>query len=291
MTKTIQLIIFCLLASFGNACAQTIQRGSSTFKVYSGDGSSLVLGGDRYSIEFQEHLKKVVWLWGDLELRGTVDELFVLSGHVKLMPGSNVTKSMTVVLGTFEIYDGAGIDQKNISWRQQTLSWQTALFLFKTFGQWGFAASIKMALLSFWTLFLWLLGVFIFRAMPSLRARTELRMVNWKNLPWAVLGFSFLIGATILLVISLVGIVILPFWCFTLFWLIVLSYLGGASWVGHRLSFWNKSNKFSNLSMFVGVLCLQLIWCVESGITPWILTVIWALSWGAFVRSFFRKST
>ena len=191
--------------------AQALTVSPHSLRIEDSKAGNVLLGADQARIERGELYKTVLLLWGNLDIYGEVEEVVVLKGHVKFHSGAKLGKSLVVMGGSFEAESGADVPAQNVVgevpgplWRllvsagnvwRENVDWAT-----KTLG--AFLSSLVF----------WLLGWAFFTALPSLQAATEGALGRFwgKNLAAGVFGAVAACIVPVLLVISIVGLFLLP---------------------------------------------------------------------------------
>jgi hypothetical protein len=276
---------FCLiglLLSFTPA-ALALQTSPNALRIVDNSEGNLLLGADEARIEAGELFNSVVLLWGNLEIYGQVEEVVVVSGHVVFHEGSQLTKSLVVMGGSFESKPGAAVAAEKVVFEAPGPLWR----VLKSAGRvWqeniGWVSRLVGALVI--CVVLWGLGMLLFTLLPGVRDTMVPRLFReWpQNLFVGALGSLVVPVFMVLLVISIVGIFLLPLFLIFLVAGALTSYLGAALWVGYRI-LPPRGNRRA-LSFLLGLLALQLLWA--SGFWWAVLPAlfVWTLAWGALLR-------
>ena len=87
-----------------------------------------------------------------------------------------------------------------------------------------------------------------------------------------------------LLLISILGIILIPFYLLMLVVAGFVSYLAAALWAGHRLLPPKAGQRINALGFLLGLAAMQLLWA--SGIWwAWLpVLLLWLLAWGGLLR-------
>ena len=244
----------------------------------------MLLGAEQAKIEAGEVFNSVVLVWGNLDVFGQVEEVVVLSGKVTFHPGSKLTKSLVVMGGSFESMPGANVAQESVVLRAPGPLWRV---LRSAGNLWqehiGWVARLTGAVVT--CLVLWLMGLLLFRLVPALGGITAGRLAReWgKNLLAGLLGSILVPVLFALLVISILGIAVLPVYLLLLFLAGLVSYLGAALWAGHRLLPPKDGERVQAWGFLLGLLAFQFLWTVGGwAILP--VFLLWTLGWGALLR-------
>ena len=281
---TALIITFLLALLPPSASALTTSEQALRFEDKS--EGNVLLGAEEAVIERGEIYKTVVLLWGRLDVHGEVDEVVVLSGHVTFFEGSKVNKSLVVMGGSFESKPGAGVKPETVVAKEAGPLWRllrSAGNIWRDHISWivRAAAGVVSMLLA------WLLGWAVFAGFPGLQqALTEKFNQEWpQNLAVGFLG-SFLVPVVfILLLVSIIGILFLPFYLMALGVFALLSYAAAALWAGHRLLPPKAGKKLNPLGFLLGLLAFQLLWMLPAWGSAIPVLVLWTLAWGALLRS------
>lgn len=282
------MLLFTLCAFLFASPAHALTASAHSLRIEDSREGNVILGADQAVIERGELYKTVLLLWGHLEISGEVDEVVVLSGHVVFHDGAKLKKTLVVMGGSFDAEPGAQVAAESVVAQVPGPMWRllrSAGNLWRENVDW-----VAKAAAAFVTCFLlWLTGWPLFALFPHLRAVTEGQLTaQWpKNL---VLGFFGAVAACVvgvLLVISIIGIVLIPFYLVFLFCAGTISYLAAGLWAGHRL-LPPKGNKLNPGGFLLGLLALQFLWIVPVWWASLPVVVLWTLGWGATVRSMQR---
>src|SRR5687767_6603340 len=107
------LLLFLLVLFYaGPASALTVSENS--LRLEDSKEGNVLLGADHAVLEKGEIYHTIVFVWGNLEVYGNVDEVVVLSGHVVFREGSKLGKSLVVMGGSFESEPGAEVNSENV---------------------------------------------------------------------------------------------------------------------------------------------------------------------------------
>jgi hypothetical protein len=282
--STLFLLAFLCLLLPREASALVASRGA--FRIEDSKSGNLLLGAEHARIEQGEVYNKVVLLWGDLDISGQVKDVVVLSGHVTFEPGARLTDKLVVMGGSFTSKPGAVLSPDNVNYELPGPFWR---FLRSAAGLWmanvSWLTRAAGALVS--CLLLWGFGLGIFWAFPGLQAATAdgLLRDGAKNFLAGLLGTLLAPVFLVLLVISLLGIALLPLYFLLAALAGLVSYLAAALWAGHRLLPRKAGKRLNAAGFFLGLLAFQFLWA--SGVWWAVLPVLflWTLGWGALLRA------
>jgi hypothetical protein len=264
--------------------AFALQTSPGALRVEDRKEGNVLLGAERATIDAGEIYKTVMLVWGNLEVHGQADEVFVLSGKVTFHPGAKLGKALVVMGGSFESLPGADVAEDKISLRAPGPLWRmlrTAGGLWRDHIGWV-AKAVGSAVTCF---LLWLAGSLLFSFFPALQGVTANRLGSqWeRNLLAGLLATIAVPVLMVLLVISILGILALPVYFALLALAGLISYLGAALWAGHRLLPPAAGRRINYAGFFLGVAALQLFWAVGGwALLP--LLALWTLGWGALIR-------
>lgn len=281
--KFLLLALFCALAPFR---AEALSASANAFRLEDSREGNLVLGADDAVIAPGEVYNTVVLLWGNLEVHGQVEEVVILSGKVTFHPTAQLKKTLVVMGGSFESRAGAQVAPEDVIYRAPGPLWrilQSGGNLYRDHFSWV----AKLIGSIFVCLFLWGAGLLLFRLFPNLQGLTEGRMIReWpQNF---LVGWLGTIAAPIflaLLAISILGIVLIPFYLLFLGILGWITYLAAALWAGHRLLPPKPRERINSIGFLLGLAAMQLLWA--SGFWwAWLpVLLLWWLAWGALLRA------
>jgi hypothetical protein len=257
-----------------------------SFRIEDSKEGNVLLGADEARIEKGEIYHTVVLLWGKLDIYGEVDEVVVLSGHVTFHDSSKLNKSLVVMGGTFESQPGAKVAAENVVAKLPGPFWRmlrSAGNVWRENIDW--VAKLLAGLVT--CLFFWLSGWALFHGFPGLQKNTEGTLAkDWaKNLVVGLLGSMGACMVFVMLLISIIGIVIIPLYFLFLVGAALVSYLAAALWAGHRLLPPKPGTKLNPWGFLLGILVLQFLWVVPVGWASLPVFLLWTLAWGALLRS------
>jgi hypothetical protein len=273
-----------LLALISAPSAHALDTSPNALRIEDSREGNVLLGAEAASINAGEVFNTVLLVWGNLAIHGQVDEVIVLSGKVVFHPGAKLGKALVVMGGSFEALPGAEIPDDKITLRAPGPLWR----MLRSAGNvWrdhiGWVA--KAAGSAVTCALLWLIGSLLFRFFPALQGITANRLGSqWgRNLFAGLAGSVAVPVLMVLLVISLLGIFVLPIYLVLLGFAGIVSYLGAALWAGHRLLPPPEGRGLNYAGFFLGLAALQLFWIVGGwAVLP--VLALWTLSWGALLR-------
>lgn len=266
--------------------AHSLSTTENALRIEDKSEGNVLLGAEKAVLERGEIFKTVVLLWGELEVHGEVDEVVILSGHVTFFEGSKVHKSVVVMGGGFESKPGAGVSAENVVAREAGPFWR----LLRSAGNvWRdhFSWLMKLAAGVVSVLLTWLLGWALFHAFPGLQRALEGRLVKeWpQNLAVGFLGSFCVPMLFVLLIVSIIGILFVPFYVLALLLASGLAYAAAALWAGHRLLPPRSGKLINPLGFLLGLLAFQFLWIVPVWGSSIPVLLLWTLGWGALLRS------
>ena len=135
-------------------------------------------------------------------------------------------------------------------------------------------------------LLFWGIGLLLFRLSATLQGITAGRLMR----EWPQNFLVGWIGAILapvlfgLLLISILGIILIPFYLLMLLVAGLISYLAAALWAGHRLLPPKPGQRINAVGFLLGLAAMQLLWA--SGIWwAWLpVFLLWLLAWGGLLR-------
>lgn len=282
MKTLITILLSCFIAHH----AWALKTSPNAFRIEDSKSGNIVIGAEHASLEAGEVYKTILVLWGELQVRGQVDEIVLLSGTVKFHPGSKINKSLVVIGGEYEALPGADVAGDKVIFKTAGPFWSLVRSggnLWKNYYE-GTARII--ASLSFCVV-VWLFGLLLFALFPKLQKNTEaIILTEWsKNIFAGILGTIFAPVLFILLIFSIVGILVLPFYLLLLFLAFYVSYMAAALWAGHRVLPPKKGQRVNPIGFLIGIIVLQIFWYSGFWFAYLFVLILWTMSWGTLVRA------
>ena len=264
--------------------AWALDASRSALRIEDRSAGNLLLGADQARIGPEERYRTVLLLWGQLEVAGEIDEMVILSGRVTFTAGSRVKESLVLMGGSFDAQPGADVDLNKLKLRSPGPLWsllRAAGGLWRENIGWlaGLVGSLSVVAI------LWLLGWALFSWSPRIQGITAGRLSReWpRNFLAGLLGAVLVPAIGVLLVISILGLLLLPVYFLLLFLAGLVSYLGAALWAGQRLLPPRNGRRFSRRGLLAGLVILQLSWVI-GGWGILLVLALWMLAWGGLLR-------
>jgi hypothetical protein len=261
---------------------------------FGGSEKSLIIREDR-SLEKGVHFENVVLIEGQLNFAGSAEHLVILGGRAILEESARVTH-LYLFEGSVEQREGAEV--KNLSGKGEKLlfdawAWSRSIkerldgFLKSVMDWekgrlWGFLSSFLLALPIF-------LGVILFVLIPGLGdvSSAQLRRAPLQSL---FLGLVFLLSSipfSILLIISLVGILLLPLLAILYLLILWLGFFVFAIFLGRLiLGIFKIQHRIA--ALFCGLFLLFLILSAPLA-SFWIYQIVSLMGCGAILLSLFSN--
>lgn len=284
---SVRFFIFLWAASFlFISPAHCLTTSENALRIEDKKEGNVLLGADSAVVEVGELYRTIVLVWGNLEVRGEVEEIVVLSGHVVFHDGAVLKKSLVVMGGSFETNPGAKVATDQVLFQAPGPLWR----VLQSFGNlwqehFNWVARLIGAITS--SLILWLLTWGLFRIFPRLQQTLLTNFLQdwWKNLIVGILGSLLVLPLMVLLIISIFGILVLPLYFLMLFAAGILSYITACFWAGHRLLPAREGQQLRPISIFIGIVVMHFFWVVGVwwAFLPGLL--LWTLAWGSLLRS------
>lgn len=266
--------------------AQALSTSPHALRLEDKKEGNALIGAEKAVIERGEIYHDVVLLWGQLDIYGEVDEVILLGGHATFHEGSQLKKSLVVMGGSFDSQPGAALASENVVAKLPGPLWS----MLKSAGNlwrdhFDGAAKILAGIAS--CFLAWLAGWLLFYASPGLQKKTaDVLMKEWpKHLALGFLGSTVACGLFMMLVISFVGWILIPFYLVFLLVAAWISYSAAALWAGHRLLPPKPGQRLNPWGLLLGFLAFQFFWIVPIWWALIPIFLLWALAWGALVRS------
>jgi hypothetical protein len=269
--------------------AKALSTSERALRIEDRREGNVVLGAEQAIIEKGEIYHTILLLWGRLDIHGQVDEVVVLSGRVVFHEGAKLNKSLVVMGGAFESLPGAQVTPDSVVVKSPGPLWRLALSAGNVWrDNFDWVARLLSSLAAIFLL--WITGWGLFTAFPNLQKNTADRLWSEgaQNFVVALLGTVFTPILGIMLIISLIGIALLPFYLLLLVVAAALSYLAAALWAGHRLLPPKEGERLRPLGLFLGLLTLQLLWVIPVWWSWLPVILLWTLGWGALLRGLRR---
>ncbi len=267
--------------------ASAITVSPHALRIEDSKEGNILLGAEKAVLEKGEYYHTVVLLWGNLDIFGEVDQVVVLAGHVVFHEGSKLTKSLTVMGGSFESQPGAQVAAENVIAEVPGPAWRMLISagnLWRDHFDW--AAKLFAGFVT--CVFLWLSGWMLFYGFPGLQQITEGRLTkDWaKNFTVGFLGSIAACMIPVTLLLSIIGIPLIPFYLLFLICAGSIAYSAAALWAGHRLLPPKPGKTINPLGFLLGFLVLQFFWSVPVWWSVLPVLLLWHLGWGALLRGF-----
>ena len=269
--------------------AQALKSAESSFRIEDKKNGALILGSDEASVEAGETYKSIVVLWGNLQVYGKVDELVLLSGHVTFHAGSEVTQSLVILGGGFETQNGAKVASEQVIFRAPSLFWRTVRTL--AFGVRDHVSSfVKLLGMIIGYCLLWIFAFLLVLVFPKLETEVAVKTFALapNNFFFGSIGAVLSPVLMVLLVVSILGILILPLYFLLLGLFSIASYVAACLWTGNKLLPSKVEKHRRGLSLLAGLAIFQIIWFTESFLAISCLLFVWFMAWGSLLR--FLKS-
>lgn len=279
-------LLLALLLSLLPSPASALTTSEQALRFEDKSEGNVLLGADEALIERGEIYKTVVLLWGRLDVHGEVDEVVVLSGHVTFHEGSKVNKSLVVMGGSFESKPGAGVRPESVVAQEAGPLWRllrSAGNLWREHISWVMRAAFGVVSM----LLAWLLGWALFAGFPGVQDALTARFnKEWpQNLAVGFLGTCLVPVLMVLLFVSIIGILFVPFYFLALALFALVAYAAAALWAGHRLLPPKPGKKLNPIGFLLGLAVFQLLWTLPVWGSALPVLLLWTLAWGALLRS------
>ena len=249
-----------------------------TIAMLSTDAERVIMGGTAV-VKADERVEKLVLIGGTAEVYGEVSELVVVGGYLKLQDTAKITDDLVLVGGYMDRHPEAQVLGKQVDimlpvsedgWKKLTRDLkQQYLDDYMEENQWiGYLSSvIKIFVLMCFAGLGWLFA-------PGLMRRTSTYLRQ--NLLWSgVVGIGttvLILPLTMFLILSLVGIPLLPLQFSLLILFVIFGEIHIAAWLTHRFF---DARSFSVLGNGLGLIFLESLSFLPFGALPkWILILV-----------------
>lgn len=283
---SILVILTFSLLSFGDS-DNSWDNGSKNKRVFM---------GDKFEIAPDETLDEVVVIGSKGIVKGKVEKLVVIGSDVSITDTASVIDTFVTIGSHTEIDPKAQIKAEQVRIALPGKGGGSQIYSRK--GLWSndldnrenwFVAGIIWALLS--GIFSLLIGFLYLNIAPRFHA-DNLAYIKANSVAAfgiGILGYLLVIPSILLLVVTIVGILLIPLFIVLLILSAVLGYLTVSAAIGERLKIKLGSTNEVLWQMAAGVVMLKLV-----GLIPFLGTVVvFILStagFGAVLRHFFQKS-
>jgi len=250
---------------------------------------TIFIGSDAV-ITAQENYQKVIVLWGDLDFSGTTDEMIVLSGNVHLRSGSRIEKSLVILGGGLARDNGSFIKGDQIQF-QAPSSLPKPLLLVAPYIGLAAEGTHWFIVKTFQILFLWLSGIFAYFIAPRFLKNVEkkFRKEKTRNFIFSLFALLLFVPSLLLLVISLIGIPLIPFYLFLYGSSLFLAYIVMASILGQWLPPQQENKEYSSWRLFLGLVVLLVFRMIFPLMGFMIISFFAFISWGALLRALHER--
>lgn len=261
--------IALLVGSWQPLLAQADTESSGRLRLFSRtQGSGKEKAEDTFilwsnsTVQPEERFETVVVLHGKSEFYGKAKELVVLGGEVTLHDGAEISERLVVLGGKLHKRDGARISEQVLFELPQNFPrWLASLGPFVSFFSSGGAQLLGIIVRA---VMICLFGALLYLIAPELMKQAEEKAVQapLPSLFWSVLAALAFLPGIAALVISLIGIFLIPLYvmCFAFVFYFV-AYVMTANILGHNLPP-RRSHVMPPLRFFYGVFILVLFWHV-----------------------------
>lgn len=243
----------------------------------SDDNAHVTLWKD-VTIKADEKFESVVAMMGNVDFYGETNELVVMGGKVHLYPGSKVNGELVVMGGDIQRDDGATVNKQSIvnlgplngALRAAMPDANSKDFLHPWYANgWGVPAALAWLFGSFtfqlgWKLacylFLFAVGLLVLYCFPRLKLQSSQYLVQHlgASFGWGLLMLIIFVPVIVMLLVSLIGIPLIPLFCilYALVWF--GGYILGALELGRILPVLRNKQRDA-LALLFGLLSLCLI--------------------------------
>jgi hypothetical protein len=282
MLKILALLILALHPT----SALPLTTSEQAFRLEDSAKGNVILGADQALIERGEIYRTVVLLWGNLDVYGEIDEVFVLSGRATFHEGAKLNKSLVIMGGSFESKPGAGVKPEAVTAKEPGLLWNLLLTAGKAWRD-NISWIVQYAAGVVGVFLIWLLGWVVFAGFPGLRTNTVDKLgAEWpQNMALGFISACLVPVFLVMLIISILGILFVPFYFLLLLVLALLSYMSAALWAGHRLLPPRPGHRLNPMGFLLGLFAFQILWMIPVGGSAIPVLLLWILAWGAILRS------
>ena len=247
-------------------------------------GETQVIAGSKYHVQNGEYLEQLVSLGSEVTVEGEVSDLVAIGGKVILRSGARISKELVIVGAELQQEEGAEI--ANLTSGLQWHGIDHNFFGFRDYyqGFWPYTF-LQMFRVSILCLFGWLW----FKAAPAFHQDIQLQLKKKPiaSLFWTVFAILLLIPTTILLVVSIVGIVILPvlFLMYVAFWF--MAEVHWAKFIADRLPFLKAQDLF--VQLLFGLIIFEVLDRVLPSVLGWVTYLLLVIGFGAIFSQFLRR--
>lgn len=271
-------LVIAALLPFGFSHAESPSEIESDIRIELSEAEKVVMGGT-VEIGPQEYVKKLVVIGGTAHVRGHVEELVVIGGYLKLHEGAEVSGDLVLLGGYMDRDPSALVKGKLVNillpvseegWKEITKDLKKR-YLESYLEEYPWLKYLSSFIKIFILLCFAAVGWFF---APGLMRRTSRYLKQ--NLLWcAVIGIGttlLILPITMFLILSLVGIPLLPLQFSLLILFVIYGEIHIASWITH--GFIGKGS-FSFLGTSLGLVFLEsLSYLPFGGILKWFFILV-----------------
>jgi len=245
-------------------------------------GETQVIMGSKFFVRNGEFLQQLVSFGSEVEVEGEVAELVAIGGKVTLKSGALISQELVTVGAELVQEDGSQIAKLTSG-----LQWHGIDHRFFGLRELGFWPL-------FWILFgkviIWsLIGWLWFKAAPVFHkdVQKQLRTKPVASLFWTLFAILIFIPTAILLIVTIIGILFLPFLVllYGLFW--IMAEVHWARFISSRLPGLKAQSLL--LQIFCGLIIFELFNQLIPYPFKWVPYLLLAVSFGAVFSQFLRR--
>jgi len=261
------LVIFIYLPIFDNA-ANAISGGGITVITKSKQQRSdkrVFIWRDAI-IERGERYDRIVILGGNVEFYADVNQLVVVGGNVVLHPGSHVQEELIILGGALRQEVGADVKGDQILFEAPK---DLPVFLRWLAPHVGEALSFGLQLTYFLmrVFFFSLFGVIFYLFFPKFMRQSEelFRNRTGAAVLWIFISFILFFPGILVLILSILGIALIPLYFLFYFFLFVAGYVLLMHWAGAKVFSLLRFNTNQYFILLVGAIILAFISQISIG--------------------------
>lgn len=256
-------------------------------------GPDRVVVGSHLEVGEQESFEEVIVIGGTADVHGQISELKVIGGKVTLHPTSVIQQELVLIGATVQLEPGARIegDFTEVATPLNEASWDLLMDKLRQseWGSWWSSAwgTFSKIILKIVALMLVAIVGYILAPIYLDKIMHFLVQSGGKSLVWGILSALVVVPLTVLLLISLIGIPLLPLQFSLLFLFFLFGQIQVAHWMSQKLlQNWSPAGKGIYPKILLGLILLEALSFVPLlGVTiKWLLLL---MGFGAASKAFY----
>jgi len=226
------------------------------------DGDAKVNFFKDMTVASGEKHEDVVVISGNLDFAGEADNVVVILGDAKLQPGAKIHDDFVVLFGDSDVHPEATVNGEQVTLEagESVRDFLKILIIpGAIFSAWAITPVLILAKIMMW-LILFGFSVLIFHVFPETKekSKTYLKTNTVTSLGFGVLGLILAFVIALFLLLSIIGIPLLPLLTVLLFLMLFGGYALAAHYIGELIPLKRVKNK-EIWSLFFGVIIIAIV--------------------------------